>query len=43
MSDATAVCGQDVDHDEVVVDDGPDGTQWLCRRCGAEGWDDPAD
>lgn len=33
------VCGETYDHDEVIDYDGPDGVQWSCRRCGAEGWE----
>lgn len=34
------VCGESFDHDiEYVCDDG-DGEQWVCRRCGAEGWNE---
>ncbi|AHJ88366.1 hypothetical protein CG91_gp066 [Mycobacterium phage 39HC] len=38
-------CGEAFDHDEEVTYDEPDGLQWVCRRCGAEGWDsrDPTD
>lgn len=35
------VCGEAFDHDEVITYDGPDCKQWMCRRCGAEGWIDP--
>ena len=38
------ICGETYDH-EMITYDGPDGTGWECRRCGAEGWepkdDDP--
>lgn len=34
------VCGETFDHDTVTTYDGPDGVQWECRRCGAEGWED---
>lgn len=34
-------CGYVYDHDTETVYDGPDGHQWICRRCGAEGWEDP--
>ncbi|MDK0525023.1 hypothetical protein [Streptomyces sp. ML-6] len=33
------VCGETYDHDEETEYDGPDGIQWSCRRCGAEGWE----
>ncbi|MFD8919481.1 hypothetical protein ACFV0Y_16880 [Streptomyces sp. NPDC059569] len=33
------VCGEAYDHDAEIDYDGPDGVQWSCRRCGAEGWD----
>ena len=32
-------CGETYDHDEEIQYDGPDGLQWSCRRCGAEGWE----
>ncbi|MFD3999798.1 hypothetical protein [Streptomyces rubiginosohelvolus] len=32
------VCGETYDHDEDIQYDGPDGVQWHCRRCDAEGW-----
>lgn len=41
--DDTPICGEEFDHDEVTDYDGPDGYQWHCRRCGAEGWEDPED
>ena len=28
-------------HDDEVTYSGPDGLQWECLRCGAEGWEDP--
>ena len=28
------------EHDEQVTYQGDDGVQWMCRRCGAEGWTD---
>lgn len=37
------VCGETYDHDTETVYDGPDGYQWTCRRCGAEGWEDADD
>lgn len=36
--DEEEVCGETYDHDAVTDYDGPDGQQWSCRRCGAEGW-----
>lgn len=43
--DYEMVCGVSFDHDERVIYDGPDGLQWECRRCGAEGFQErtPAD
>ena len=35
------VCGESYDHDEQITYDGPDGVQWVCRECGAEGFEDP--
>lgn len=40
--DDEMLCGEAFDHDEAVTYDGPDGYQWYCRRCGAEGWEEPA-
>lgn len=37
--DNEEVCGETYDHDEEIDYDGPDGRQWSCRRCGAEGWE----
>jgi hypothetical protein len=34
-------CGWSFDHDIEIVYEGEDGTQWVCRNCGAEGWDEP--
>lgn len=34
------VCGETIDHDEVITYDGPDGIQWRCRRCDAEGFEE---
>lgn len=34
-------CGYVFDHDEEITYDGPDGVQWYCRRCGAEGFMEP--
>lgn len=41
MSGDDEVCGETFDHDEEVTYDEADGRQWMCRRCGAEGWEDP--
>lgn len=38
-----SVCGETYDHDEITTYEGPDGRQWRCRRCDAEGWEDPED
>lgn len=35
------VCGETYDHDTRTTYDGPDGIQWECLRCGAEGWEEP--
>ena len=43
IEDEEDVCGETFDHDEETTYDGPDGRQWLCRRCGAEGWEDVED
>lgn len=32
-------CGYSFDNDTVETYQGPDGTGWECRRCGAEGWE----
>jgi hypothetical protein len=37
--DVVEGCGEEFDHDEVIDYDGTEGTQWSCRRCGAEGWE----
>lgn len=42
MDEEEDECGYVFDHDEVIDYEGPDGTQWHCRRCGAEGWEDPS-
>lgn len=36
------VCGETFDHDDHVVYEDDEVTQWLCYRCGAEGWYDTA-
>jgi hypothetical protein len=38
--DDAEVCGETFDHDETITYDGPDGLQWQCRRCGAEGFEE---
>ncbi|WP_405824328.1 hypothetical protein OG705_29440 [Streptomyces sp. NBC_00838] len=38
-ADEEEICGEAYDHDEEIDYDGPDGLQWSCRRCGAEGWE----
>ncbi len=35
----TYECGWSYDHDAVVTYEGEDGVQWVCRRCGGEGWE----
>lgn len=42
MNKDDEVCGETFDHDEEVTYDEADGRQWMCRRCGAEGWEDPS-
>lgn len=36
-------CGEAFDHDEEIVYEDGSLIQWLCRRCGAEGWNDKDD
>lgn len=38
--DEDDICGESIDHDEEITHEGPDGVQWRCRRCDAEGWED---
>ncbi|MFG3127365.1 hypothetical protein ACGFZU_06645 [Streptomyces tendae] len=38
-TDDEEICGETYDHDEEIDYDGPEGVQWSCRRCGAEGWE----
>lgn len=38
--DDEEVCGESRDHDEQITYEDPTGAQWVCRRCGAEGWTD---
>ena len=33
-------CGEAFDHDERVVYEDATLVQWVCQRCGAEGWSD---
>lgn len=33
-------CGAVYEHDTVETYNGPDGVQWMCRRCGAEGYEE---
>lgn len=37
------VCGETYDHDTETTYEGDDGYGWMCRRCGAEGWEEPED
>lgn len=30
-------------HDDEIVDEDEDSYTWICRRCGAEGWEDKDD
>ena len=39
-ADDEPVCGEIFDHDEQVTFEDDEVTQWTCRRCGAEGWED---
>lgn len=34
------VCGETYDHDTYVTFEDEYGLQWMCRRCGAEGWEE---
>lgn len=36
----TEICGESFDHDEDIVFEDNGTRQWICRRCGAEGWED---
>ena len=36
----SVICGESIDHDEEITYDGPDGVQWRCRRCDAEGFEE---
>lgn len=41
--DEDGVCGESWDHTLKYVYEGPDGVQWTCIECGAEGWEEPDD
>lgn len=41
MDEDEDICGEAFDHDMQIVYEGEDGRQWVCRRCGAEGWEEP--
>lgn len=34
------VCGESFDHAERVTFEDEEVRQWMCDRCGAEGWED---
>ena len=36
------VCGESYDHEDEVVFEDDEVVQWICRNCGAEGWEDKA-
>lgn len=38
--DPGSVCGETLDHDEVITYQGLDGVGWWCRRCDAEGFEE---
>lgn len=38
-ADAESGCGWEWDHTTRTTYEGPDGTQWECTECGAEGWE----
>lgn len=38
--DDNEVCGETYDHDLEYTYEDEDGYQWMCRRCGAEGWEE---
>lgn len=40
MSEDESVCGETYDHDIEVTYEDTEMTQWVCRHCGAEGWED---
>lgn len=33
-------CGYSYDHDEDITYEDDETIQWVCRNCGAEGWED---
>lgn len=37
------VCGETYDHDEQITYEDAEGIQWICNRCGAEGWEELTD
>ena len=39
LSEFEEICGELFDHDILETGDGC----WVCRRCGAEGWDEELD
>jgi hypothetical protein len=41
VEDEESGCGWEWDHTVRVLYEGPEGTQWECTECGAEGWDEP--
>jgi hypothetical protein len=36
-------CGVSYDHREEITYEGADGVGWICRECGAEGWEPAED
>jgi hypothetical protein len=34
------ICGESSDHVEVTIYEDEELVQWMCRRCGAEGYED---
>lgn len=40
MSDDDFICGESIDHQTEITYEDDEGLQWLCSRCGAEGWED---
>lgn len=40
ISDEESVCGESFDHQVEVIYEDMDVTQWMCRRCGVEGWEE---
>lgn len=41
--DVEQECGNVYDHDTETVYEDDEIHQWMCRRCGAEGWEDKAE